>query len=131
METNPKLAFVNAFLNSAGCIVRAPFDERIPLEMMNSCACEEAGGRTTVTLRSRPINASQEDLDMFRSMLDWMQHGYGGTFEQLDSYLAKSRSCARSGAARAMLPGRLRNLPFIMRLNRLRRRYRSAPQPSP
>ena len=86
-----KLVFVNSFSNSAGDIVRAPFDELIPLEIMNSCTFEEADGKTTVTLRARPINASQEELDMFRSMHASMQQGYGGTFDQLDSYLATNR----------------------------------------
>jgi len=82
---------VNAFSNADGAIIRAPFDDRIPLEIMNSCTFEETAGVTTVTLRARPINASQEELDFFRGMHASMQQGYGGTFDQLASYLANIR----------------------------------------
>jgi len=86
-----RLVFVNGFSNPEGAIVRAPFDDRVPLEIQNSCTFDEADGRTTVTLRGRPINASQEELDFFRSMHDSMRQGYGGTFDQLERYLAQNR----------------------------------------
>ena len=50
----------------------------------------EAGGKTTLTLRGSPINASAEEREVFTAHADSMRQGFGGTFDQLASFLAKS-----------------------------------------
>jgi len=47
------------------------------------------GWTTTLTLRASPVNASDEEQDIFVGNFQSMRQGYGGTFEQLAGYLAK------------------------------------------
>jgi uncharacterized protein YndB with AHSA1/START domain len=49
---------------------------------------EEPGGKTKVTLRWSPINATAEEQASFDAAHGGMQGGWTGTFERLDAYLA-------------------------------------------
>jgi uncharacterized protein YndB with AHSA1/START domain len=84
-----KLVYVNSFSDLEGNTVRAPFSELIPLEILNIVSFTEQDGKTTLTLRSAPIQATEEEVQFFHSLHSSMQQGYGGTFDQLDEYLAK------------------------------------------
>ena len=50
----------------------------------------EQGGKTTISLRGGPINATEEERKIFAGMADSMRQGFGGTFDKLDEYLAKA-----------------------------------------
>ena len=89
-----KLSFVTSFSNRNGDVERAPFAADWPLEVLNIVTFTESGGRTTVTLTGGPINATEAELKMFGSMFDSMNKGFGGTFDQLDAYLASEGSRA-------------------------------------
>ena len=41
----------------------------------------------TMTLRGVPLDASDDERELFESMFDSMQQGFAGTFAQLDDYL--------------------------------------------
>jgi uncharacterized protein YndB with AHSA1/START domain len=84
-----KLVFVNSFSDAEGNIARAPFSEKIPLEILKDMTFTEHGAQTHLTLRGRPINATEEEMQMYESMFDSMQEGFGGTFDKLDVYLAQ------------------------------------------
>lgn len=84
-----RLVFLNGFANEAGEIARAPFPGAIPLQMENTVNFSEHAGKTTINLHSLPFNASDEERMFFEGMFASMQGGYGGTFEQLETYLAK------------------------------------------
>lgn len=89
-----RLVFVNSFSDANGGITRAPHPQlggKWPLEVLNTLTLTEQGGKTTLTLRGGPINATEEERRMFVSMFDSMRQGFGGTFDQLDQYLAKAR----------------------------------------
>ena len=49
----------------------------------------EHDGKTTVTLRWNPLNATEVQYQTFTKMHDSMRQGWGGTFEQLAAYLGK------------------------------------------
>lgn len=89
-EINPegRIVWVNSFANEKGEIARAPYSPLIPLEMHNTLLLEEKGGKTRLTLRSAPINASKEECAFFEGMFEGMEGGFSGTFEQLAAYLA-------------------------------------------
>jgi uncharacterized protein YndB with AHSA1/START domain len=92
IEAPGRLAFINSFSDADGGITRAPFPQlgnTWPLEVLNDMRLTEAGGKTTLTLCGGPINATAEELKTFAGMRDSMRQGFGGTFEQLDDYLAK------------------------------------------
>jgi uncharacterized protein YndB with AHSA1/START domain len=89
-----RLVFVNSFSDAEGGITRAPFPQlgdRWPLEVLNTITLIERDGKTTLTLRGGPINATDEERAMFAQMRDSMRQGFGGSFEKLADYLAKAR----------------------------------------
>jgi uncharacterized protein YndB with AHSA1/START domain len=82
--------FVSSFSDEAGGITRAPFSPTWPIEVLNNLTLTEENGKTTLTLRGGPINPTHEERANFEGMFDSMQQGFGGTFDQLDEYLAKA-----------------------------------------
>ncbi|PWW02448.1 uncharacterized protein YndB with AHSA1/START domain [Paenibacillus cellulosilyticus] len=86
-----KIVWHNCFSNEAGDIVRSPFSELIPLAIRNEVIfTDNSDGTTNMTLRSQPFNASDEERSFFEGMFDSMQQGFGGTFDQLEQYLAEN-----------------------------------------
>jgi uncharacterized protein YndB with AHSA1/START domain len=83
------MVFVNSFADEAGAIIRAPFSPAWPLEILNVVTFSESGGRTTVTLRGGPINATEDERETFWNGQKSVQLGFAGTFDQLDAYLAQ------------------------------------------
>jgi uncharacterized protein YndB with AHSA1/START domain len=49
----------------------------------------ESDGKTTVTLRGGPINATEEERQTFWNARGSVQRGFAGTFDQLAAYLAE------------------------------------------
>ena len=85
-----RIAFVTSFADAEGNVIRAPFSEHWPLEVLNHMTLSERGGKTTLSLRGGPLNANETEWKMFVGMFDSMQKGFGGTFEQLEAYLARA-----------------------------------------
>jgi uncharacterized protein YndB with AHSA1/START domain len=88
-----RLVFVNSFSDAAGGLTRAPFPQlagKWPFEVLNVMTLTESGGKTTLNLRAVPINATQEEHAIFAGNADSMRQGFGGTFDQLAGYLARS-----------------------------------------
>ncbi len=82
-----RLVFLNGFADETGEVARAPFPGAIPLQMENTVTFSEQAGKTTITLHSLPVNATDEERLFFEGMFASMTGGYGGTFDQLDGYL--------------------------------------------
>jgi uncharacterized protein YndB with AHSA1/START domain len=88
-----RLVFVTSFSDENGGITRPPFPQirdTFPPEILNTVTFAEAGGKTTVTLRGGPIDPTEAEMQTYAGMFDSMRQGFGGTFEQLDAYLAKA-----------------------------------------
>ena len=88
-----RLVFVNSFSDAEAGITRAPFsqlEQKWPLEVLNNVTLSEQNGKTTLTLRGHPINATEEERKMFADMHGSMRQGFGGTFDQLAEYFAKA-----------------------------------------
>lgn len=83
------LEFTSSFSDENGGITRAPFNDKFPLEIFNRLEFAEQSGKTIVTLKGHPVNASEEELSFFASMSEGVQQGFAGTFAQLDNYLSK------------------------------------------
>lgn len=84
-----RLVFVSSFSDPEGGLTRAPFGIEFPLEVLSTVTFTEANGKTTVTMRGVPINASDEERSVFASMTASMQQGWTGTLDQLADYLRK------------------------------------------
>jgi uncharacterized protein YndB with AHSA1/START domain len=87
-----RIVFVNSFSDPQGSITRAPFPgyQYWPLEVLNTLTLVEENGKTTLTLRGGPINASLEEIAAFEAGFASMTMGFAGTWDQLVSYLART-----------------------------------------
>lgn len=89
IERPDLLEFVNSFSDESGNICKAPFPIEFPLEILNIMTLSEKNGITTMTLTGYPVNPTEEQAATYYSMMENMSQGFGGTFDQLDSYLTK------------------------------------------
>jgi uncharacterized protein YndB with AHSA1/START domain len=83
------LAYVVSFCNEAGQPVRHPMAPLWPLEVLAVQTLVEKDGKTVLDSHSFPINATPEERAIFKAGHSSMQMGFGGTFMQLDAYLAR------------------------------------------
>jgi uncharacterized protein YndB with AHSA1/START domain len=89
IEAPQRLVWVHSFSDEAGNLTRHPLSPTWPLELLTTVTLEEApGGKTRLTLRWSPLNASAEERDTFDAAHDSMRGGWSGSFERLDAYLA-------------------------------------------
>lgn len=86
-----KIVFINSFSDENGGITRHPMSATWPLEVLNVQTFTEHQGKTTVTLRGGPINATELERETFKEGHKSMQQGFTGTFDQLAAYLAYPR----------------------------------------
>jgi uncharacterized protein YndB with AHSA1/START domain len=87
-----RLVFIDTFSDETGGITRHPMSATWPLEMLSTITFEDDGGKTRLTIRWAPHNASAEEQRTFDSSRDSMRQGWGGTLEQLAAYLARQRA---------------------------------------
>jgi uncharacterized protein YndB with AHSA1/START domain len=85
-----RIVFVNLFSDEKGNLIRHPLSPTWPLEVLATLTLTEHGGKTTLRLQGRPINASEDERKTFEAGHKSMQQGFGGTFDQLAAYLAKA-----------------------------------------
>src|SRR5205085_7558434 len=87
-----RMVLINAFSDEAGGITRHPMAPTWPLEMLSTFTFdEEAGGRTKVTIRWSAYNATAEEQKTFDAGHERMRGGWGGTMDQLATYLETAR----------------------------------------
>jgi uncharacterized protein YndB with AHSA1/START domain len=83
-----RLVYISSFSDETAGLTRAPFKDTFPLEILNMLTLHEKDGKTTLTLRGTPLNPTAEERATFIDMFASMQQGFGGTFDQLEAYLA-------------------------------------------
>jgi uncharacterized protein YndB with AHSA1/START domain len=83
-----RLVFTNSFSDDQGNTIRAPFNAQWPLEVLNNVTFAEQAGRTTLTVRGCPVNATEEERKTYDASHKLMEQGFSGTLDQLADYLA-------------------------------------------
>jgi uncharacterized protein YndB with AHSA1/START domain len=83
-----RIEFINSFSNENGDLMRAPFADRWPLEMLNTYLLEKVPGGTRFTVVSKPHNSDDEERAVFAAGTASMKQGWGGTLDKLEEYLA-------------------------------------------
>ncbi len=83
-----KIVTVTSFSDENGGITRHPMSNVWPLETLNTLTLTESNGKTTITIRSVPLNANEEECNMFNNSFDGMNQGFGGMFKQLEDYVS-------------------------------------------
>jgi uncharacterized protein YndB with AHSA1/START domain len=84
-----KIVLVNSFSDATGGLTRHPMSPTWPLETLATTTFAEQGDKTLLTIRWKPLNATEEEQKTFDAGHDGMRQGWTGTFEQLAEYLAK------------------------------------------
>jgi uncharacterized protein YndB with AHSA1/START domain len=82
-----RLVFMNSFSDEKGGLSRHPLHLSWPLELRTTVTFSEQDGKTTVAVEWLPINASEEELKTFDTNRESMNQGWGGSFDQLETYL--------------------------------------------
>jgi uncharacterized protein YndB with AHSA1/START domain len=82
-----RLVYVNAFADEKGELAPNPWIADWPLETLQTLTLIEENGKTLLTLRGTPLNATPNQRKAFLGMHPSMRQGFGGTFEQLAAYL--------------------------------------------
>jgi len=85
-----RLVLVSSFSDADGNVTRHPMSPTWPRQTLSTTTLAEDGGKTTVTIDWRPLDASEEELDTFAKGKPSMNQGWGGTFDQLDEYLGRT-----------------------------------------
>ena len=83
-----RIVFLNGFADAEGNMIRYAMSPTWPLEVLNTVVLEEEGGKTTMTLRSTPHNASAIEIDTFKAGHESMQGGFSGMYDVYEKYLA-------------------------------------------
>lgn len=84
-----RLTLLTAFSDKDGGITRHPLNAEWPREMHSVFLFEEnEPGKTTVTVRWSPHDATEKEIEAFNAALPSMNQGWGGTMERLTEYLA-------------------------------------------
>jgi len=83
-----KLVYTSFFSDEKGNIVRAPFHDNWPLEILNSFTFTEHEGETILTMIGTPVSPTEEEMKTYDESQEMVQEGFSGTFVQLADYLS-------------------------------------------
>ena len=84
-----RIVLVSSFSDEKGGLTRHPGNESWPLEMLSTFTFEEEqGGKTKLTIRWAPHNATEQEQKTFDENRASMLQGWTGTLDQLTAYLA-------------------------------------------
>lgn len=89
VEPPERLVFTSSFSDAAGRTVRAPFSATWPLAILNVLTLAEHQGRTLLTLRGEPYEATDEERAAFGAARPFIEQGFTGTFDRLADHLAR------------------------------------------
>jgi uncharacterized protein YndB with AHSA1/START domain len=90
VEAPERLVFIVSFSDEAGGITVHPLSPTWPREILSTVTFAGRGGKTEVTVRWQAFNATDVERKTFEEGQPSMQQGWTGTFDQLESYLAKT-----------------------------------------
>lgn len=82
-----KLVFVVSFSNEEGGAERHPMSPNWPLEVLNIISFTERDGKTLVTMRGAPVNATDIERKTFEEGHASLQGGFKPTLDSLEQYL--------------------------------------------
>jgi uncharacterized protein YndB with AHSA1/START domain len=86
------LVWEHSFSDEAGGLTRHPMSPTWPLKLLTTVTLAQAPeNKTALTLRWSPLEATEEERKTFDAAHDGMRGGWGGSFDQLDAYLAKAK----------------------------------------
>ena len=103
IQPEHRLVFRSGFADENGAFVRNPFNARWPLEIRNELTLAEQDGKTVLTLKGAPHDATPEEEHLFAENRANVNQGFAGTFAQLAAYLEDAAVADRAIIYRRML----------------------------
>lgn len=89
IEPQTRLVWEHSFTDAQGQTrTRHPYCPTWPLEMIARLELAPHGEKTLQTIHLHAINATEEERQTFEDNMDNMRLGWGGTFQQLETFLA-------------------------------------------
>lgn len=88
IEAPSRIVLINSFSDENGGITRHPISPTWPLEMLSFFSLDTEGRGTKLSIRWRPLDATNEECETFTTAMESMTHGWGGTLDRLAEYLA-------------------------------------------
>jgi uncharacterized protein YndB with AHSA1/START domain len=82
------LVVVHFSTDDTGKPIPHPYDPSLPPEMLTTSRFTDHAGRTTLELRSVPINETRAQREAFNKLADAMEEGFNNSLDLLDEYLA-------------------------------------------
>jgi uncharacterized protein YndB with AHSA1/START domain len=86
-----RLVWLHAVADGKGNATRHPMAQAMPAQMLVVMELAADAGQTRMTLTKTPFEATADEVDAFRGMIESMTWGWGGNFDVLDEYLAGKR----------------------------------------
>jgi uncharacterized protein YndB with AHSA1/START domain len=83
-----RIVLVQSFSDAQGGLGRHPMAPTWPRETLSETTFEDQGGKTKLSLRWSPHNATPDEKATFAASFAGMEQGWGGTMDQLVAYLA-------------------------------------------
>jgi uncharacterized protein YndB with AHSA1/START domain len=90
IEPPARLVVIVEFSDRAGGVTRHPMVPTWPLHTLSETVLEAQDGKTSVTVRWSPHEATETERQVFDISHDAMRLGWTGTFDQLESHLAST-----------------------------------------
>lgn len=88
-----KLVWLHSFTDEGGVNpARHPFNPHWPLELLTTVEFEDQGDKTKVTLTWTPIGANEDECKAFKKEMPGATKGWGGSFDQLETYLISQKA---------------------------------------
>jgi uncharacterized protein YndB with AHSA1/START domain len=85
-----RLVFIVSFSDRHETITTHPLSPDWPRQIHSTVSFSEKAGKTTITVRWVPYEATDPERKIFEDGKDSMQAGWTGTLDQLEAYLAKA-----------------------------------------
>lgn len=82
-----RMVYVVSFSDADAGITVHPLNPAWPRQILSTTAFAEKDGKTTVTVRWSPFEATRVEVDTFEAGRESMRQGFTGTFDQLEAYL--------------------------------------------
>ena len=83
-----RLVFIVSFSDPEGGVTRNPWSATWPVQTLSTVTFEDQGGKTKVTVKWVPYDASEIERKTFAEGKQSMQQGWTGTLERFADYLA-------------------------------------------
>jgi len=87
IEPPERLVTIVSFSDENGGVTRHPFSPTWPLKTLSTAVFTEQGNKTLLTLQWEALEPTEEERKTFDEGHASMSQGWGGTMDQLDTYL--------------------------------------------